>query len=373
MPEIKSIAIFNPSLHIGGTERVVVNLANGFVRQGITVYLLLARAGGVLLDEIHESVIIVDFGKRGVFDSIPSLVKFLRDVCPSVFLSAQSHANLMALIAAKMAGFSSSLVVRQQTTLSMAGKMEPGIKNRFVPMLTRLLYTQADAVVCISQGVADDVLENTRLTVEKVRRIYNPVIPFDAELDQRITAPLDHPWFHEDAPPVILAVGRLTRAKDYPTLVRAFALARQECEIRLIILGEGEDRIKLENLVNSLGIEADVQLPGAVDNPYPYMASCSVFVFSSIFEGLGNVLIEALACGARIIATDCKYGPAEILADGRYGSLVPVGNAPAMAKAIITSLNSEKKHFALRKRANDFSQENIVQQYLDLFVSLYES
>lgn len=371
MTDLNKIAIFNPSLDVGGTERVVVNLANGFVNRGLDVDLLLAAAFGKLLADLNSRVRVVDFGVRGVFDSILPIMRYLLGHnSPDILFSAQSHANLMALLAAILARAPLPVVVRQQTTLSMAGRFEPGIKNRFVPILTRILYTQADAVVCISQGVAEDVLENTWLAAENVRQIYNPVIPPDAEFKQRIAEPLDHPWFHQDAPPVILAVGRLTRAKDYPTLVRAFTIARQERELRLIILGEGEDRKKLEELINTLGIEVDVQLPGSVDNPYPYMANCSVFVFSSIFEGLGNVLIEALACGARIVATDCKHGPAEILDQGRYGSLVPVGNAPAMAKAILTSLNSEKKPFVLKKRANDFSQATVVQQYLDLFDSL---
>src|SRR5262249_37227290 len=150
--------------------------------------------------------------------------------------------------------------------------------------------------------------------------------------------PLSHPWFAPGSLPVILGVGRLTWQKDFPTLIKAFALVRSRQPARLLILGEGEKRLELETIVKELGLAADVCLPGYVDNPFAYMHRCSAFVLSSASEGLPNSLIEAMACGAPVISTDCASGTAEILENGRYGPLVPVGDVEAMATAISATL-----------------------------------
>ncbi|MBC8505252.1 MAG: glycosyltransferase [Chloroflexi bacterium] len=367
MTALETIAIFSPSLQIGGAERAVVNLANGFSREGKAVSLLLAVAQGPLCNELDPGVEIIDLRQRGVFGALAPLSRFLQIECPDILFSAQSHANLIALLARKLARVNLPVVINEQTTMSVHYALEPGLKNRIVPKLARLFYRQADAVVCISQGVADDILAVTKISSERVHRIYNPVLPPLAELEQKIKASVEHPWFFPESPPVILAVGRLTTAKDYPTLLRAFALARQEREMRLLILGEGEKRNELEALVRSIKIGDDVQLPGSVSNPFGYMVRSSVFALSSAWEGLSNVLVEALACGAPIVATDCKYGPAEILDYGKYGTLVPVGDAEAMAEAILETLNEHPDRTSLRRRSLDFTLETIVQQYLVLF------
>ncbi len=372
MHKIDEIAIFSPSLDIGGAERAVVNLANGFLRQGKKVYLLLASERGPLLDELDAGIEVVDFGQQRVFGAVIPFARFLRNHQHlDVLFSVQNHANLVALIARKMARVELPVVINEQTTMSMHYAMEAGLKNQFIPKLARLLYRQADAVVCISQGVADDIIKITKIPPEKVFRIYNPALPSPHELAQKIDAPFSHAWFFPDLPPVVLAVGRLNVAKDYPTLLQAFALAREKREMRLLILGEGEERSAIESLIQALGLETDVQLPGSVANPYPYMARCSAFLLSSSFEGLGNVLIEAMACGASIVATDCKHGPAEILENGRYGILVPVGGVPEMAEAILRALDDKLDVRVLRERASVFSQENAVQQYLELFQVLH--
>ena len=367
MTALETIAIFSPSLQIGGAERAVVNLANGFSREGKAVSLLLAVAQGPLCNELDPGVEIIDLRQRGVFGALAPLSRFLQIECPDILFSTQSHANLIALLARKLARVNLPVVINEQTTMSVHYALEPGLKNRIVPKLARLFYRQADAVVCISQGVADDILAVTKISSERVHRIYNPVLPPLAELEQKIKASVEHPWFFPESPPVILAVGRLTTAKDYPTLLRAFALARQEREMRLLILGEGEKRNELEALVRSIKIGDDVQLPGSVSNPFGYMVRSSVFALSSAWEGLSNVLVEALACGAPIVATDCKYGPAEILDYGKYGTLVPVGDAEAMAEAILETLNEHPDRTSLRRRSLDFTLETIVQQYLVLF------
>jgi glycosyltransferase involved in cell wall biosynthesis len=193
--------------------------------------------------------------------------------------------------------------------------------------------------------------------------LYNPVITPDVR--KRACAPLDHPWFAPDQPPVILAVGRLTKQKDFPTLIRSFAQVRQNVPARLLILGEGVDRDELEALVRQLGLQDDVSLPGFVDNPYAYMHRAGLFVLSSRWEGLPTVLIEALYCGRPVIATDCPSGPREILANGRFGALVPVGDVEALSRAIVDGL-AGKTPLPPEESWHPYSMEAVVEQYLGL-------
>jgi glycosyltransferase involved in cell wall biosynthesis len=199
-----------------------------------------------------------------------------------------------------------------------------------------------------------------------VTTIYNPVVT--DELLEKAREPLDHPWFVEDAPPVILGVGRLEPQKDFETLIRAFHRVQSEREPRLVILGKGSERAKLERLVQSLGMDNSVQMPGFVDNPFQYMARADVFALSSRFEGLPGVLIQAMATGCPVVSTDCPSGPREILEDGRWGALVPVEDEEALAVAILGTIDSPHCLDELRERAQAFSASQAVDQYLDVLL-----
>ena len=199
---------------------------------------------------------------------------------------------------------------------------------------------------------------------ENIRVIYNPVVT--PELLEKAKEPLDHPWFARGEPPVILGVGRLHLQKDFPTLIRAFALVRQHKPTRLMLLGEGPDRYKLEALIDELGLTNEIALPGFISNPYAFISKASVFVLSSLYEGLPTVLIEAIAVGTVIVSTDCPSGPAEILDSGKYGCLVPVGDIKALSEAILNTLDQPTDSEALRQRAQQFSYETAVNKYLEL-------
>jgi glycosyltransferase involved in cell wall biosynthesis len=328
----KHIALFLPSLHGGGAEKVMVNLALGFVEQGLKVDLVLAKAEGPYLSRVPEEVRVVDLEARRVLYSLPGLVRYLRRERPQAMLSALNHANIVAIWAKLLARVQTRLVVSERTTLSRSIENASSVRVKLLPFLIKTFYPYADAVVAVSRGVAEDLVTTTKLPMEKIKVIYNPVIT--PELFAKAEEPLDHPWFRPGEPPVVLGVGRLTQAKDFPTLIRAFALVRKERPARLMILGEGEERPKLEALVRELGLEEDVALPGFVENPYKYMKRAAVFVLSSRWEGLPAVLIEAMALGTPVVATNCPSGPAEILEGGKWGRLVAVGDVNALAKAV---------------------------------------
>jgi glycosyltransferase involved in cell wall biosynthesis len=194
----------------------------------------------------------------------------------------------------------------------------------------------ADAIVAVSKGAADGLADSLDIERERISVIYNPVIT--PSFLEHSTDPLAHKWFKADEPPVIVGMGSLYPLKDFPTLVRAFAQVRTHLPCRLFIMGEGEQRKELEDLAEKLGVKEDVLLPGFIANPFPYLRQASVFVLSSLLEGLGNVLIEAMALGVPCVATNCKSGPDEILAGGKYGALIPVGDVEAMAAAIESAI-----------------------------------
>jgi glycosyltransferase involved in cell wall biosynthesis len=240
------------------------------------------------------------------------------------------------------------------------------LKNRFIPYLIGWFYPWAYQVVTISKGAQKDLTNISGLAPTAVTMIYNPVVT--DELIKKAQESLNHAWFTQDAPPVILGVGRLEPQKDFETLIRAFQKVRDEREARLLILGEGEERKKLETLVQSLSLTDEVNMPGFVSNPFRYMANSDLFVLSSRFEGLGNVLVEAMTTGCPVVSTDCPSGPREILEDGRWGTLVQVGNENELATAILSEIDSPRCSDELRERAQAFSASQSVDQYLEVLL-----
>ena len=296
---------------------------------------------------------------------LPDLISYLRREKPTALLAAKTDPNLTALWAKRLSGVSTRFVVSEWSHLSgdLLYKRRRKRRSRVVgpsPHLRRV-YPWADAIVANSHGVADSLAECAGIPRERITTIYNPTVAPD--LHAGAQAPLDHPWFRPDAPPVVLGVGRLVPQKDFPTLLRAFARVRARRSARLVILGEGKRRGELETLAARLGITADVAMPGFVEIPYPWMARAAVFALSSVREGLPNVLIEALACGCPSVSTDCPSGPAEILDGERYGRLVPVGDDAALARALCTTLEKAPPRERLIERGRFFSVDRAVERY----------
>jgi glycosyltransferase involved in cell wall biosynthesis len=356
------VALYLPSLVGGGAERVTVKLAHGLAELGTTVDLVLANAEGPNLAEVAPHVRVIDLGAQRVIASLPWLVTYLRREKPDAMLSAMAHANVVALWAKRLARVSTRLIVSERVTQQnpMCSKARHA---RLLPLLESRFYPWADGIVAVSQGVAENLSQLARLPRERITVIYNPVVT--DELIGKARQSLQNPWFAPGEPPVILAAGRLSEQKEYPTLLRAFALLRQRCQARLLILGEGEARAELEQLVRTLGLEQHVGMPGFVGNPYPYMARAAVFVLSSKFEGLPGVLIEAMACGCPVVSTDCPSGPAEILDGGQFGRLVAVGDVSGMAAAIALALDQGRGDATrlAQERARDFSVERATNAY----------
>jgi glycosyltransferase involved in cell wall biosynthesis len=232
-----------------------------------------------------------------------------------------------------------------------------------LPRLVGRFYPWADGIVAVSQGAADDLARTARLPKDRIQVVHNPIVT--PELREMAAARLDHPWFEAGAPPVLLAVGRLAPQKDFGTLIRAFERVRRSRPARLMILGDGPERDALEALAAEVGLESAVDLPGRIVNPFPYMVRADAFVLSSRWEGLPSVLIEALFCGVPVVATDCPSGPREILAGGKHGLLVPVGDVEALARGIESALDGEIPRPA-PSSWEPYEQETVVRRYLDV-------
>jgi glycosyltransferase involved in cell wall biosynthesis len=358
----KRIAIFVSFSGQGGVERAMTQLASGLINKGITVDLLLPRATGEHMEAIPENVNVIKFNTGHTFSSLLPLVRYLKKEHPDALLAAKHRAIVTAVIASKLARFRGKVAGNIQTTISEGLKGSNIIKRSMYIWMMRTFYKWADLIVAVSRGVADDVLQLTGLDEAKITVIYNPVVP--PEIFDLASQPLEHPWFNESDVPVILGIGRLTKQKDFHTLVRAFGKVRKNRPCRLIILGEGGDLESLRSLSREMDVEDDIDFPGFQKNPFAWIAKSRLFVLSSQWEGFGIVIVEAMACGIPVVSTDCPNGPREILMDGQYGSLVPVEDPDALAKAMISALDNPVPRETLIKAADDYTIDRISEIYL---------
>jgi glycosyltransferase involved in cell wall biosynthesis len=362
--EHPTITIFVSFSGLGGVERIILTLAEGLVSLGCGVDLLLVKDRGLNACDIPQGINVMRLNALHNYTSLPALVRYLRERRPASLLAAKDRANQVALLAKSIARVPTRLVVRMGTTTSTALGNGGWLKRNAWNLPIRLLYPLADGIVAVSHGVAADLAAITHLPLERFTVIPNPVV--SERLSKMAMEPVSHPWFQGSNPPVFLGAGRLTRQKDFPTLIRAFALVRKTTPSRLVILGEGSHREALLELAESLGIREDVDLPGFVKNPYPFMAKASVFVLSSIWEGSPNVLTEAMALGTPVVATDCPSGPREILGKGMYGPLVPMGDVSAMAMAMKETFLSPPRRDVLIRAVEGYRVERSCRRYLDV-------
>jgi glycosyltransferase involved in cell wall biosynthesis len=379
---------------------MMLRLADGLIARGFAVDLVVGEAKGELLAEASTKARIVELNKVSAWQSVahalvaesaarrlalrfefrplkrllrrlPPLVRYFRAVAPNAILAAEPRYNAMAVWARRLSGLDSRVVISEHIQISLRATFAGAWGEQRLHDLLRAAYLKANAIVAVSDGVADDLATHAGIPRDRITTVYNPVVGPDLLI--KAQEPLGHPWFAPGEPPVILAAGRLHPQKDFPTLIRVFAQLRAQRPARLVILGTGapaesEYAAGLNALAAELGVAHDVDMPGYTYNPFAYMSRAAVFVLSSRYEGLGNVLIEALACGTPVVSTDCPSGPREILDHGRFGPLVPVGDVDAMARAIGKTIDNPPPPEHLRARAQLFSVERSADAYLELLL-----
>jgi glycosyltransferase involved in cell wall biosynthesis len=362
--ERPDVTLTMPNFDGGGAERMMTRLARGLGDAGRRVEMVVCSDRGPFRDACGPNVRVVDLGTTSVHRGLLPLALYLRRRRPRSVLATLDHMSLAVLLARELAGVPVRVVVREANHPS--GRRRARLKGRLVSATFRRWLRRADAVVAVSEGVAGAVAAWARVPRSKVHAIYNPVV--DGELLERAADHVDHPFLTVPGHPVILAAGRLAPQKDFATLLRAFAMLHATRPVRLVLLGEGSERASLEALAHDLGIEEAVSMPGFVDNPFAYMRRAAVFALSSAWEGLPGVLVQAMACGCPIVSTDCPSGPREILDGGRYGALVPVGDAEALASALAATIDDPLDRASLRGRAAAFSVDQAVARYLEVLL-----
>lgn len=378
--DVDRIAIYIPSFGRGGVERFVLNLSAHLVKRDVAVDVLTFEtsskidqlADGVRCLSLDRSSFLATVGSRfpahvrNAIASFPAYVRYLRWTDPSLLVSTQT--SPFAVLGARLARTSATVAVRESNTPSVATRDPSHRTGEISPLAKRIVYPRADAVVAVSNDAADDIAQWLGLDRESVTTIYNPTYTFD--LLDRAKEPVDHPWLADESVPVITSVGRFSDQKDFETLVRAFALVLEQRSVRLLLVGDGDNKENLESLCSELGISDSVDFVGYKSNPHKYVSRADVFVLSSRYEGLPNALVEAVGVGTPSIATDCPSGPREVLLDGDGGLLVPVGDTDAMATAIHTYLDDPEtatRHLATAGDAlNRFSPERAADAYLQL-------
>ena len=360
------IALLVPTMEIGGVERVFVNLAHGLHECGAEVDLVVGRAGGPMGRFVGKDAQVFDLESDRMLKSVPRLAKYLRTREPEALIAGMTHSSAAALLARALTRRKTKIIATEHTTMSWVCAHNSQLKYRLMPLWSHWVFNSADYVVAVSAGLTDDLSTQTGIPPDRFRVIYNPVI--SDEIYATAAAPLEHPWFQSGEPPVILAVGRLDGQKDFPMLIRAFRHIRDRRPSRLVILGEGSDRSRIENVVHELGLTEDVALPGAEPNPYRFMNRAAAFALSSESEGFGVVLVEALALGLPVVSTNCASGPAEILCDGEYGALVPTGDHEAMARALLCALDGPVRRDN-SQHVRQFTIRSVASQYISLISS----
>jgi glycosyltransferase involved in cell wall biosynthesis len=361
------IALFMPSFGDGGVGRSMVNLANGFAALGAEVSLIVNQADGVFFDRIRPGVRRIAFRGTRARDLAKELHAFLIEENPHVVMSSHERDDPIAMRVKKLLDDrdGTRFFVRVGTSLATRNSQQRGFwLSKWLQRRTlKNVLSGSDGIIANSEGSARELATFLGIPLARIAVLPNPTLTPD--LAGLAEEAVHHPWLEPGQPPVILGIGRLSRIKDFPTLLRAFALLREQRPCRLIVLGQGRQRDKLLRLAEELGVADDFALPGFCKNPYAFLKRASLFALSSLREGCPNVLIEALALGLPSIATDCPNGPREILQDGRYGALVPPGDAEALAAAMADTLNHPPDAAFLREAVRAYTQENSSRAYLE--------
>ncbi|WP_198590557.1 glycosyltransferase [Vibrio breoganii] len=364
---MKKVSFYLISFSGGGAEREMIYIANQFAEKGYDVDLIVHRNAGPLRDIVSKNVTVIILDKNYLYD-LYFLVKYIKRRHPKFILSTL-HVPNWILATAKILAIS-NVKIFWRIVISVTNAKRDGVStSSFVYKSMKFVYPILSCVVnkitCVSKGVEEDFVQNFLVNKKKVNVMYNPA--YTSDIHELAEEKVEHPWFNSRFN-TIVSLGRLSSQKDYETLIRSFKLVTQvDTNARLFILGEGKLRDALQNLIESLGLSEMVDLHGFELNPYKYLSKADVFVLSSIYEGFGNVIVEALALNVPVISTDCPSGPAEILNDGEWGRLVPVCDITALSRAILDTLEEgSKDKMDTLDRAKEFSVERVVEKYINL-------
>ena len=362
MSQQNLITFFLTSFRGGGAERVIIELANSFHARGHAVELVVGNAVGPYKEEINPEINVTDFKKKRVIACLIPLSLYLFRKSPAVIYATMMHANVMVLIAKILSFSTAKVVIREAVTTEKTNEKPVEAGKTILLRLAALLYPKAHAVIAVSNGVAASLERDLNLTGKlNLSVIYNPVISsrFFAKSEEN-DIQLE---FKRPESLLLIAVARLAKSKDYPTMLKAIALVKQHRDVQLLILGEGVERDALEQLVSDLHLQDDVHMPGFVNNPFKYLRKADLFVHSSLYEGMPNSVIQALALNKRAVVTRTKDGPEELFSGVHGVSLVESGDPAVFANAILALLSQDSDVARDDVWFEKFDSDTIVSQY----------
>lgn len=352
------VSMLLPNLHIGGAERVAVNIANHLIALGYRIDMVLLVAEGDFLTLLDPRVRVVSLKAQRFRWLLPHLIGYLRTHQPNALIANMWPLSGIAVLAKLLARAPTQVIAAEHFTWSDA----PALQSTWARWSARILLKRADHVVAVSQGVARDLAQHTHMDTARIKVIYNGIVADHPAKNEK--ADIDCAWL-EGTHKRVIALGSLAQQKNFALLLEAFAQATQSLDAHLLILGEGPERASLEALTQKLALQERVGLPGFSKNTAFYLARADLLVLSSDSEGFGNVLVEALDAGIPVVSTYCM-GPREILEEGRWGTLVPIGDALALSHAIQAALTQQHNSRALQGRAQHFSVAHCAEAYLAL-------
>jgi glycosyltransferase involved in cell wall biosynthesis len=355
-PVPRKLLIYTHAMAGGGAERVCALLASGFLARGSDVVLVTdhrSAENDAYLDPRLRQVVL----GSGHLGAVWRLARLLREEKPDVSFSAIGVSNLKHSLAALLAGRARRAVL----SIHAFAVSEPQLLSRIAYWATPLLSRLTARTVAVSHSLRTHLIERWHAVPTRTVAIPNPVlVRADAET---VAAP--------PSVPIVLACGRLIPGKNMRGLVRAFAAVAAGRSAKLVILGEGPERAALEADIDALGLDGRVHLPGYIAEPWAFYSQAACFVSASLAESFSMVIVEALAYGLPVVAVDCA-GPREVLADGRYGTLVAPGDEPALAAAIARALDAPGDPAPRQRRAAAFSVDAALETYSRLFADLLE-
>jgi len=338
---LPKVALHITSLQQGGAERITINLAEGLAERGLNIDLLYCQQGTFPKEEMPKNVNFIHLKASNSVKSVSLLKNYLTKSRPAILLSALHQPSVASIIARSRSKTNTKIVVAIHNTVSQEVKFATNWRRKVMPIFARKLYPLADGIICVSKTAADDASQYLSLPRNRIEAIYNPVVT--QSLMFKIAEESNNNWLDDQSEyPTFIAVGRLNNEKNFEMMLKALQIVNQTKKARLIILGEGPDRPKLESLVKSFGLEEVVDLAGFMQNPYTFIRKARAILLTSHHEGLPTVLIEALAAGTPIISVDCPSGPREILDGGGYGRLVTSLKPEAFSQAILDELGQAR-------------------------------
>ena len=354
----KSILFILPDLNAGGAERIVTTIANHLPREKFSPSILLLRKEGLYLDFLQNDVEIIDIKTPRIRHALKPILKQIRKRKPDIVFSGFGEVNAYLSLFIKL--FPKTKFIARETNV-----VSQHVTRREIRFFYKF-YNNYNKIICQSDDMMNDLVENFKIKKDKLIKINNPV---DFNFIQEKLENVRKPESYREGYKNVVAIGNLSSRKGFDNLLKVFKFLKNE-KILLHILGDGKDKELLHQMKSDFGLE-NVIFHGIQKNPYPFLKFADLFVLSSRYEGFPNVLLEAGACGTYALANNCKGGIHEIIQPKINGEISDIENHEEFSTKILEVLNENHNKEAIKNSIQSrFSKEMILEKYFEVFESI---